>query len=157
MNCQSLLELFAVAGKLLGDTVTNATDRDIGVVRIQPVSPSDIQQDGCTYTYLHDAVLSFDGVLLGNARVYWSGQNDNWQELAHDRMKEILHRLNYRVLFPRYSPDSETLRRLLLASAPRGNLIIAESLFIRPIETTLSGAFRYKTMTFVRVDALGEA
>lgn len=137
MNCRNLLELFAVAGKLLGDTVANVTDRDIGVVRIQPMNPGDIRQDGCTYTYLHGAVLSFDGVLLGNAQVYWSGPDDNWQELAPDRMKEILHRLNYRVFFPRYSPSSGTLRRILLASAPRGKLIIAESLLMRPIEAAL--------------------
>lgn len=137
MNCRSLVEFFAVAGKLLGDTVANVTDRDIGVVRIQPISPGDIQQDGRTYRYLHHAVLSFDGMLLGNARVYWSGHDDGWQELAQDRMKEILHRLNYRVFFPRYSPSSGTLRRILLASAPQGNLIIAESLFIGPIEAAL--------------------
>lgn len=137
MNCLSLLELFAEDKKLLGDTVANVTGRDIEVIRIQPISPSDIQQDGRAYRHLHRASLSFDGVLLGHAHVYWSGRDDRWQDLAHDRMKEILHRLNYRVFFPRYSPRSETLFRILLASAPQGNLIVAESLFIDPIQTTL--------------------
>ena len=134
MRSSHLLKSFAVDGQLLGDIIYTATGRDIDVRRLRTTATREIRLDGCIFVYRHSALLSFGGLVLGNARVYWSGEDDSWQEMACDRMNKILRRLGYQTLHPAYDPCSRTLHRLLMAFAPKGRLMIAESLFLGNIQ-----------------------
>ena len=137
MRSSHLLKSFAVDGQLLGDIISTATGRDVDVGRLRTTAPREIRLDDCTFVYRHSTLVSFDGLVLGNARVYWSGEDDYWQVMARDRMKEILQRLGFQVLHPAYDPYSRTLDRLLMAFAPKGGLMIAESLFLGNIQLVL--------------------
>jgi len=137
MRSSHLLKLFAVDGQLLGDIISTATGRDVDVSRLRTTATREIRLDGCTFVYRHSTLVSFDGLVLGNARVYWSGEDDYWQVMARDRMKEILRRLGYQVMHPAYDPCSRTLHRLLMAFVPKGGLMIAESLFLGNIQLVL--------------------
>jgi hypothetical protein len=140
MRSSHLLKSFAVDGQLLGDIIFTGTGRDVDVSRLQTTADREIREDGCTFLYRHSTLVSFDGLVLGNARVYWFGEDDCWQVIARDRMKEILRRLGYQALHPAYDPSSRTLRRLLRAIAPKGGLMIAESLFLGNIQFVLDTA-----------------
>jgi hypothetical protein len=137
MRSSHLLKSFAVDGQLLGDIISTATGRDVDVSRLRTTATREIRLDGRTFVYRHSTLVSFDGLVLGNARVYWSGEDDYWQVMARDRMKEILQRLGYQVVHPAYDPCSRTLHRLLMAFAPKGSLMIAESLFLGNIQLVL--------------------
>ena len=137
MRSSHLLKLFAVDGQLLGDIISTATGRDVDVSRLRTTATREIRLDGCTFVYRHSTLVSFDGLVLGNARVYWSGEDDYWQVMARDRMKEILRKLGYQVMHPAYDPCSRTLHRLLMAYVPKGGLMIAESLFLGNVQLVL--------------------
>ena len=137
MRSSHLLKLFAVDGQLLGDIISTATGRDVDVSRLLTTPTREIRLDGCIFVYRHSTLVSFDGLVLGNARVYWSGEDDYWQAMARDRMKEILRRVGYQVMHPAYDPCSRTLHRLLIAFVPKGGLMIAESLFLGNIQLVL--------------------
>ena len=137
MRSSHLLKLFAVDGQLLGDIISTATGRDVDVSRLRTTPTREIRLDGCTFVYRHSTLVSFDGLVLGNARVYWSGEDDYWQVMARDRMKEILRKLGYQVMHPAYDPCSRTLHRLLMAYVPKGGLMIAESLFLGNVQLVL--------------------
>ena len=137
MRSSHLLKSFAVDGQLLGDIISTGTGRDVDVSRLRTRAAREIREDGCIFLYRHSTLVSFDGLVLGNARVYWSGEDDYWQVIARGRMKEILRRLGYQVLHPAYDPCSRTLHRLLRAVAPKGGLMIAESLFLGNIQLVL--------------------
>lgn len=136
MNKNELIEKLK-AGNLLGDIACQITGKDIDIVRFKDSCLNKNIKFGDMYSYAYSTIASFNGTIVGSAKVYLLASNNDLEILTHGRMKETLRKLGYRTINSRFGLHTQNLNRVIVASAAGGGLLIMETLFLDAIESAV--------------------